>query len=401
MNPSLFTDHGVVLPCPESVEIDNGVSPKNIAAGVVIHSGSRIRGAQTSIGPGCVIGAEAPATVENCQLGRGVLLKGGSFTSATFLDESEMGSGAHVRTGTLLEEQASAAHTVGFKQTILFPYVTAGSLINFCDCLMAGGTCRKNHSEIGSSYVHFNFTPRQDKATASLIGDVPRGVMLDQPPIFLGGQGGLVGPARIAYGTVIAAGSICRKDILAENRLYLPPPPNSGPQYFEQAQYGSIHRSVVNNFIYIGNLRALEAWYRQARKKYMTLDPFGAACWNGALNRIGDGILERIKQLGALAGKMPRSLEIACSRAGFPPELRRQQEYFLKRWPELEQKLRRGTPENTGAKHRDAFLAEWESIDRGISYLEAVARIGPGARAAGSRWLQSVVDCTASMWDWK
>ena len=110
-----------------------------------------------------------------------------------------MGSGAHVRTGTLLEEQAGAAHTVGFKQTIFLPFVTAGSLINFCDCLMAGGTSRKNHSEIGSSYIHFNFTPRQDKATASLIGDVPRGVMLDQAPIFLGGQGGLVGPVLLDF----------------------------------------------------------------------------------------------------------------------------------------------------------------------------------------------------------
>jgi len=30
-----------------------------------------------------------------------------------------------------------------------------------------------------------------------LFGDVPRGVMLNQPPIFLGGQGGAVGPIRV------------------------------------------------------------------------------------------------------------------------------------------------------------------------------------------------------------
>jgi bifunctional UDP-N-acetylglucosamine pyrophosphorylase/glucosamine-1-phosphate N-acetyltransferase len=84
---------------------------------------------------------------------------------------------------------------------------------------MAGGTSRKNHSEVGSSYIHFNYTPNQDKATASLIGDVPKGVMLNQNPIFLGGQGGLVGPCRIAYGTVIAAGSVYRKDQLTPDRL--------------------------------------------------------------------------------------------------------------------------------------------------------------------------------------
>ena len=77
---------------------------------------------------------------------------------------------------------------------------------------MSGGTDGKNHSEVGSSYIHFNYTPNQDKATPSLIGDVPAGVMLNQPPIFLGGQGGLVGPVRIGHGTVIAAGTIYRKD---------------------------------------------------------------------------------------------------------------------------------------------------------------------------------------------
>ncbi len=105
-------------------------------------------------------------------------------------------------------------------------FVTLGSLVNFCDCLMAGGTSRKDHSEVGSSYIHFNFTPDGDKATASLFGDVPRGVMLDRPPIFLGGQGGTVGPVSLGYGTVVAAGSILRHDVLKDGKLVaadLPP----------------------------------------------------------------------------------------------------------------------------------------------------------------------------------
>lgn len=402
MSIQLFIDRGVVLPCPESVEIDDNLLPENIAAGVVIHAGSRIRGTRTSIGPGCVIGAEAPVTIDNCQLGHGVSLKGGSFTSATFLDGSEMGLGAHVRAGTLLEEQAGAAHTVGFKQTILLPFVTAGSLINFCDCLMAGGTSRKNHSEIGSSYIHFNFTPRQDKATASLIGDVPRGVMLDQSPIFLGGQGGLVGPARIAYGTIITAGTICRKDVLLENKLYVPPVfTDGGFQDFDQELFGSVRRIVRNNLIFIGNLFSLHTWYRLVRKQYMMLDFYSKACWSGSLNRIEEGIQERIKQMGKLVDKLSRSLEISNSQEDFSEYLRTQHEGIIRQWPELEQKLKRGPPENTGTKDRDAFLAEWEAIDRGISYLEAVARISPEGRLAGSGWLQAIVDDTASLWNGK
>ena len=400
MNVSLFADRGVVIPCPEAVEIDDSIPLENIAPGVVIHSGSRIRGTRTTIGPGSVIGAEAPATVENCQVGHGVALKGGFFSSATFLNESEMGSGAHIRGGTLLEEQASGAHTVGLKQTILLPFVTVGSLINFCDCLMAGGTSRKNHSEVGSSYIHFNFTPRQDKATASLIGDVPRGVMLDQPPIFLGGQGGLVGPARIAYGTIIAAGSICRKDVLLENKLYIPPVSTDGGfQDFAQDLFGSVRRIVRNNLIYIGNLFALHTWYRLVRKRYMTLDFYSKACWSGAMNRIEEGIQERIKQLGKLVDKLSRSLEISNAQEDFPEYLRTQHEGIIRQWPELEQNLKKAPPENTGIKARDDFLAEWEAMDRDISYIEAVARISPEGRSAGSGWLQSIVDFTVSIWN--
>lgn len=190
--------NGVIIPHPDSVFIDAVVDPERIAPETVIYPFCRIHGAQTSIGPKCVIGAEGPVTIENCQLGAEVKLAGGYFSGATFLDCASMGSGAHVRPGTLLEEHSGGAHAVGLKQTVLFPYVVLGSLINFCVCLMAGGTSRKNHSEVGSSYIHFNFTPHHDKATPSLAGDVPKGVLLDQPPVFLGGQGGLVGPARIA-----------------------------------------------------------------------------------------------------------------------------------------------------------------------------------------------------------
>jgi bifunctional UDP-N-acetylglucosamine pyrophosphorylase/glucosamine-1-phosphate N-acetyltransferase len=291
---------------------------------------------------------------------------------------------------------------VGLKQTIFLPFVTAGSLINFCDCLMAGGTSRKNHSEVGSSYIHFNFTPRQDKATASLIGDVPRGVMLDRPPIFLGGQGGLVGPARIAYGTIIAAGAICRQDILAENQLVVPSPPaGSGAQNFIQAQYRSIHRIVVNNLIYIGNLHALKAWYRFARKKYMTGNIYSEACWTGAISQIEAGIRERLKRMKELAGKMPSSLELAGSDESFPQDFRLQQEALAKKWPEMEQQLEQPPSESIGERERHEFLSEWDAMDPQISCLDAVARLSSRARAAGTAWLQAIVDSAASRWSYK
>jgi UDP-N-acetylglucosamine/UDP-N-acetylgalactosamine diphosphorylase len=155
-------DRGVDVRVPTSVDIDESVQPEKIAANVVIHAGCRISGSETSIGPASVIGEEGPVTIEDCRLGSEVVLKGGFFSGTTLMNGVTFASCAHVRPGTLLEEQASCAHCVGLKQTLLMPFVTLGSLINFCDCLMAGGTDSKNHSEVGSSFIHFNYTPHQD-----------------------------------------------------------------------------------------------------------------------------------------------------------------------------------------------------------------------------------------------
>ena len=402
ISPSVqgLLEKGVVIPCPSSVEVDASVNPDCIAPGVIIHTGCRITGAKTSIGPGSELGGEAPVTLEDCQLGNHVELKGGFFSGATFLERVNMGSAAHVRPGTLMEEEAGGAHAVGFKQTLFLSYVTAGSLINFCDALMAGGTSRKNHSEIGSSYIHFNFTPHQDKATPSLIGDVPHGVMLDQPPIFLGGQGGLVGPVRIAYGSVIPAGTICRQDILEERKLFVAPPALKEMRAFAVGVYRGINRMVTNNLIYIGNLWALKAWYQVVRKRTMTADAFGQACHAGALAQIDEVLKERLKRLKELADKMPSSIQRARAETGeeLPSPVKGQQQGLIDRWPEIEARLKAGPASDVGAADRDVFLKEWEQIDAGSGHTKAVSVLSPTARNSGTVWLQAIVDSAAALW---
>lgn len=396
-----LVDRGVMLPSPFSVEVDESVNPDRIAPGVVVHTGCRISGSQTSIGPGSELGREAPAAIEDCQLGRKVELKGGFFSGATFLDCANMGSGAHVRPATLMEEEAGGAHAVGFKQTIFLSFVTAGSLINFCDALMSGGTSRKNHSEIGSSYIHFNFTPHQDKATPSLIGDVPHGVFLDQPPVFLGGQGGMVGPARIAFGTVIPAGTICRQDILEERKLFAPPTAAKEARVFAAGVYRGINRIVVNNLIFIGNLWALKAWYRQVRVRTMSSDPFSVACHAGALTQIDEALKERIKRLKEVADKMPASIKRALEETGedLPPKLKVQQQTLINRWPEIEAKLKSGPPSGAGAAQRDVFLAEWDKSGASTDHIKAVTSLTRSARESGTAWLQEIVNSAFSLWE--
>lgn len=369
------------------VYLGDDVDCTKIAADAVIHPGCRIQGSETSIGPGSELGAESPVTINNCQLGRGVRLQGGFFTNAVFFDGANMGDGAHVRAGTILEEEANGAHTVGLKQTIFLPFVTAGSLINFCDVLMAGGTSRKNHSEIGSSYVHFNFTPHQDKATASLIGDVPNGVFLDRQPIFLGGQGGLIGPAKIAYGTVIAAGGVCRQDVPEENKLHIPKAPKSGTHTYQTGIYRRSGALIRKNLEYIGNIFALREWYRVVRSRFVR-DAFDRAVLDGGLKNLDLVLNERIKRLGDVAVKFEYSFQWLEKRGGSAREIETQKR-FNAQWPEIKAAL-----ENL----RFQPLERLQEFEVKTTYIETVQALDPELREAGKDWLQSMVDQTTGLW---
>ncbi|MDL2269196.1 protein GlmU [Desulfosarcina sp. OttesenSCG-928-A07] len=379
------------MPSKNSI-IDDTVRMERISPHAVIHPGCRVRGENTLICQGVELGHEAPVTIHNCYVGPGVKLKGGYFENAVFLEGAEAGSGAHVRGGTILEEQASIAHTVGLKQTILFPFVTLGSLINFCDCLMAGGTSRKNHSEVGSSYIHFNYTPNQDKATASLIGDVPSGVMLNQPPIFLGGQGGMVGPCRIAYGTVTAAGSICRKDQLKPGHLILEGKGRGGALPYTTGIYASVSRQVTNNILYMGNLVALMAWYTHVRGMFVGKS-YPAALHKGLVEVLETAIFERVKQFSVFCGKME-------------PSLRSYLEKFEKNAnPRL---IQQKTELHANAHHVKTIVSHWLSTmddcrDKTVhavfsqkavtaNYLDVIQNLAPEAASACTGWLQEIVN---------
>ncbi|HHO75732.1 MAG TPA: UDP-N-acetylglucosamine pyrophosphorylase, partial [Deltaproteobacteria bacterium] len=102
-------EKGVVIPQPLSVEIGNEVNPDQIAGGVTIHPGCRIYGKKTLVMNGTKLGAEAPVTIQDCQIGTGVELKGGFFKKSVFLSGSNMAYGAHVRDACILEEEAGGA----------------------------------------------------------------------------------------------------------------------------------------------------------------------------------------------------------------------------------------------------------------------------------------------------
>lgn len=388
---------GVVISTPLSIDIGDDVDLDRISGeGTVLYSGCRIYGKKTLIMKGTKLGYEAPVTIKDCQIGQNVELKGGYFQNSVFLRKSNMGSCAQVRDACILEEEANGAHLNGLKHTILFPFVTLGSVINFCDCLMSGGTSRKNHSEVGSSYIHFNYTPNQDKATASLIGDVPKGVMLDQKPIFLGGQGGLVGPAKLGFGTVIAAGGVFRGNSLEDNRIIVAKTLKEKNSDFHPGLYRNIKSSVLNNINYCANLIALRCWYLDIRSQFFQRSSMGSELYIGALEKLDLAINERIKRFKALVEKLPQSAKIYqyTMKENASIRLINQKNEIAKKWQEIENIFYHFRDIEVNPSEKSFFIENIskEIDEKGEDYIKTIQGLDKKTRSMGTKWLSNIVD---------
>jgi hypothetical protein len=256
---------GVTIIDRRQTYLDETIDVSRVCRGAILYPGTRLVGARTFVGPGAKIGIEGPAVIENAVIGENAEVASGYLKDAVMLRDTRVGSNAHIRVGTLLEEEASTAHAVGLKHTVLMSFVTLGSLINFCDGLISGGTSRRDHTEVGSGFIHFNFTPRGrsgDKATPSVVGGVVQGVFLRQPRIFLGGLSGLIGPQNVGFGSFTIAGQVIRKEV-PPNRIIGDSPRNVDEEF--RTLNETPNRILRLNVEYIGQLTALQAWYRHVR----------------------------------------------------------------------------------------------------------------------------------------
>ena len=309
----LLSSKGVELIDPRQTFVDADVSLGRIFPGSVLFPGTRLLGPNTLVAPGAIIGSEGPATIANSAVGEGAEVASGFVAGSVLLNKARIGSNGHVRSGSLLEEEASTAHAVGLKHTVLTSFVTLGSLINCCDCLISGGRSRSNHTEVGSGFIHFNFTPwgeNGDKATPSLIGDIPRGVFLREERIFVGGISGMVGPNRIGFGSFTVAGQVIRSDVL-DNRIRSDVPRVIDAPWNFQGR-APIGPRVDRNLEYIGQLFALRAWYTDVRKRRLSVDQASShlgMTLDAAIRLLDSSIDERLTRLGQLLGTIHRSLQ--------------------------------------------------------------------------------------------
>ena len=318
----IFINKGVIIPDLNSVKISKEIAFEKIESGSILNPFVRISGAQTEIQSGANVGLQGPVTIDNSWIGEntvignlgavtlkdtvvgpGTILGAGVSEKTVFLGKENKvndfttGYGFRTRKGTVYEEDASSAQQTDTKMTILFPWSTLGSNINFCDILLGGGTGPEPRSftEVGSGTIHFNFSIRGDKATASLLGDVCRGVFLDQPRLFIGGNNSLIGPIRADFGAMTAA-NVRIKDTIPKG-LSLGNTMPDGCVAYDPRIFFKVIRIVKSQIDIIAELIALSSWYKQVRISCIAPDEGYKFIYESGLENIRVNLNERLEAL--------------------------------------------------------------------------------------------------------
>jgi UDP-N-acetylglucosamine/UDP-N-acetylgalactosamine diphosphorylase len=213
--------------------------------------------------------------------------------------------------------------------------------------------------------------------------------MLNMPPIFLGGQGGMIGPLRMSYGNVAAAGSILREDVEMEKQLIVSKSHSGKVVDLIPRAYPSLSRVVENNIIYIANLIALEQWYLYVRRMFFEHQEFGHLIFTAILENLQVAKEERIKRLKDMAAKMPVSSNKEKSRTKI---IRAKQEFYEKgNW--LEELLTSDAGKTAGEKKRDPFLNALAKHreEHGGNYIEVIQSLPLPVSLEGTQWLDAIV----------
>jgi UDP-N-acetylglucosamine/UDP-N-acetylgalactosamine diphosphorylase len=338
-----------------------------------------ITGGSTFIGTGSQIGTSGLARIHDAQIGSYTILGAGTYENCVLLTGAQARGFAELRQGTVLEEQSEVGHNVGLKNTVFTAGAVAGSLINFCDVLLTGGSSRDDHSEVGSGAVHFNFDPRGDKF-GSLMGDAT-GCLLKSRRIFVGGNSGVVAPVHLAFGAVVAAGSIVRKDV-GENQLSLGDEAGLSGDY-DLDRYFDLSRKFYTTAKLVGNLHALRAWYQKVRLPHSGSEdkPLYVAA-DGEIDR---QIRHRAKELFKVIDKLEKSL--SKPRRNSRERLYSEQHRILL---DNNDRIRLFLESAEYADPPMNFAAEYESLRETRSHLDSVRCLTEKASLVAADWLREI-----------
>ncbi len=220
--------NGISILVPESVIVGEEVKPENLEAGVVIGPGTKILGKETMIGAGTEI--QGAAIIKNSLIGRNCSLAAGEYADSVLLDGCSTVGWARVRGHSAWEEGSNSAHNCDTKTTVLGYKITLGSLINFCNVLMLGGTSPRLEvgAEVGSGTISFNFLPFGPTVGAlikpsTVVGSMESPFLVcDGAPTryaFVGGHCSIIAPVVIGLGSVVAAKSRINPGVYGDDKL--------------------------------------------------------------------------------------------------------------------------------------------------------------------------------------
>jgi bifunctional UDP-N-acetylglucosamine pyrophosphorylase / glucosamine-1-phosphate N-acetyltransferase len=377
---AVLSERGVNVWGPDRVYVGEDVRLERICAGAVLMNAT-ITGSSTFIGFGVQIGTSGPARIHDAQIGSHAVLGAGTYENCVLLAGAKARGFAEIRQGTVLEEESEAGHNVGLKNTVFTAGVVAGSLINFCDVLLTGGSSRNDHSEVGSGVVHFNFDPRGDKF-GSLMGDAT-GCLLKSRRIFVGGNSGVVAPVHLAFGAVVAAGSIVRKDV-AENQLSSGEAAGQSGTY-DLDRYFDLRRKFCTTAQLVGNLHALRAWYQKVRLPHS--ESGDRPLYISADGEFGRHIRHRVRELGKVIGKLEKSLSKPCKNA--------QDRLFCEQHRKLLENSDRISSFLIQEDCADApvsLVGEYESLRSSRSHMDSVRSLTQKTSQVASEWLREIAD---------
>lgn len=199
----------------------------------------------------------------------------------------------------------------------------------------------------------------------------------------------MVGPLRLGYGNVVAAGTILRRDIKQEDKLIVGKPHNGAVIDFNPNAYPGLSRILENNFMYLANLIALEQWYIFVRQPFFADQEFGGHIHTGLLDKLALAREERVNRLRVLAGKVEASPTNSASVGKAVPGRH-----------ELNENMERActlitdfVSSDVAADHRDRFLRLLfdHRKDLGGSYLEVVRQLPEAVSAQGTLWLEDII----------
>lgn len=175
--------------------------------------------------------------------------------------------------------------------------------------------------------------------------------------------------------------------MLQPNQLVVPEAPAPGVKPYGTG-YRSVARVVRNCAIYLGNVAALQVWYQLVRRPLMEKTAHGAACYAGALKQLAAVRQERLKRLDDVVERIAKE-----DRSALGADLRAEHEKLCGGWPAARERL--GAAGDVDCADKAAFLAAWTAAKE-EDYVARVQKLAPEAKAAGTAWLQQIVESAGS-----